>query len=214
MIFYLRCKKTTYFATKKGKHPSYIIPMDDRELIHKTLEGNTHAFTFLVRKHQKLVVHMVARLLDNKEDVEDVCQEVFIKVFRNLNKFRNDSKLSTWIAKIAYRVAIDHLNRKKHQIATESDEILAFTETEYPSDLPDAILENKELKTLMVKEIEKLPLAYRTVITLYHLEEFSYKEIEEITGIKMGTVKSYLSRGRTILKEKLTFVLTQQRYGK
>ncbi|MBS9767499.1 MAG: sigma-70 family RNA polymerase sigma factor [Flavobacteriaceae bacterium] len=188
--------------------------MDDRELIDKTLQGNTHAFTFLVRKHQKLVVHMVARLLDNKEDIEDVCQDVFVKVFRNLNKFRNDSKLSTWIAKIAYRVAIDYLSRKNRQIITESDEILSFTEPETSADLPDTILENKELKNIMVTEIEKLPLPYRTIITLYHLEEFSYKEIEEITGIKIGTIKSHLSRGRAILKEKLTFALTQQRYEK
>ncbi len=187
--------------------------MDDRELIDKTLNGNTHAFTFLVRKHQKLVVHMTARLLDNKEDVEDVCQEVFIKVFHNLHHFRGESKFSTWVAKIAYRVAIDYLTKKKRQIITQSDELLDFTEIDTPTStyLPDDILENKEVKAIMIREIEKLPLPYKTVITLYHLEEFSYKEIEEITGMKMGTVKSYLSRGRAVLKEKLAFIVNQKR---
>lgn len=187
--------------------------MDDIGLIEQTLKGNDRAFAFLVKKYQKLVLHITVRILNNKEDVEDVCQEVFIKVFRRLETFKGNSKLSTWIASIAYRVALDHLRKQKKSIPLSNYEIPVYKKTESNNkNIPDKILENKELKAIMEKEIEQLPLPYKTIITLYHLQEFSYKEIEEITGIKMGTLKSYLSRARKMLKEKLIFVLKTMNY--
>lgn len=182
--------------------------MDDIGLIKQILKGNNHAFTFLVKKYQKLVLHMTVRMVDNKEDVEDICQEVFIKVFRNLETFRGQSKLSTWIASIAYRVALDYLKKQNKKTQLSNYKVPVYKEVVSENkNIPDKILENKELGIIMEKEIEQLPLPYKTIVTLYHLQEFSYKEIEEITGIKMGTIKSYLSRARKILKEKLIFVL-------
>lgn len=182
--------------------------MDDIGLIKQILKGNNHAFTFLVKKYQKLVLHITVRMVDNKEDVEDICQEVFIKVFRNLETFRGQSKLSTWIASIAYRVALDYLKKQNKKTQLSNYKVPVYKEVVSENkNIPDKILENKELGIIMEKEIEQLPLPYKTIVTLYHLQEFSYKEIEEITGIKMGTIKSYLSRARKILKEKLIFVL-------
>lgn len=180
--------------------------MSDAELIEQIQKGNTHSFTFLVERYQRLVLHIVARMLTREEDVEDICQDVFVAVFRNLGRFRNESKLSTWIAQIAYNTTLNYLKKIEKDILLydSPDEYIMPTNEEK---LPDKIIETKELKNTLLQEIEKLPIQYRTVVTLFHIEQFSYKEIEEITEIKIGTIKSYLSRARHILKERLIFVL-------
>lgn len=183
--------------------------MNDATLITQILKGNQHAFTRLVEKHQKLVFHMIVRMIKQEEDVEDVCQEVFIKVFKNLKHFRGDAKLSTWIAKIAYNVGLNHLRKHDKALLVMSDDFLAYNQVAIDR-LPDKILENDELKSLIFKEINDLPILYRTVATLYYLEELSYSEIAEITAIKQTTLRSYISRTRAILKQKLIFVLKDE----
>jgi RNA polymerase sigma-70 factor (ECF subfamily) len=155
-----------------------------------------------VSKHQRLVAHVVGRIVQQQEDLEDICQEVFIKVFKTLKNFRGDSKLSTWIATIAYNTSISHLRKGKYD-ARSYDGQPGLILGEMDESLNQKIVEREEAKKYLLALIEKLPVQYRTVLTLFHLEEFSYKEIEEITGMPEGTIKSYLSRARKILKEKL-----------
>jgi RNA polymerase sigma factor (sigma-70 family) len=176
--------------------------MNDAELVQQVLNGNNNAFRFLVAKHQRLVVHIVGRIVQQQEDVEDVCQEVFIKVFRKLKKFRGESKLSTWIAKIAYNTSISHIRKGKHD-AQSYDEKPLLIATERDESLNQKLIEREEAKKYLMQFIEKLPVQYRTVLTLFHLEEFSYREIEEITEMPEGTIKSYLSRARQLLKDQL-----------
>ena len=176
--------------------------MNDAELVEQILNGNSNAFRFLVSKHQQLVSHIVGRILPRKEDMEDVCQEVFIKVFRKLKRFRGESKLSTWIARIAYNTSISHLRKGKHA-ASSYDEQPGLIAGEKDDSLNQKIVEREEAKKYLLKFIDELPVQYKTVLTLFHLEEFSYKEIEEITEMPEGTIKSYLSRARKILKGKL-----------
>lgn len=176
--------------------------MNDAELVRQVLNGNNNAFRFLVAKYQRLVVHIVGRIIQQQEDVEDVCQEVFIKVFRKLKKFRAESKLSTWIAKIAYNTSISHIRKGKHD-AYSYDEQPLLIAIEKDESLNQKIVERDEAKKYLMQFIEKLPVQYRTVLTLFHLEEFSYREIEEITAMPEGTIKSYLSRARKLLKDQL-----------
>ncbi len=183
--------------------------MEDRELIAQILKGNQHAFTFLVRKYEKLVLHMVVRVVKQETVIEDVCQEVFIKVYQNLKKFRGDAKLSTWIAKIAYNVSLNHLRKEEKEVLATYETLLDNSELKLER-LPDKFLENKELKKRIVREIDALPVTFRTLATLFYLEEFSYEEIEKITGIKQVTIRSYLSRTRALLKQKLIFVLKDE----
>lgn len=180
--------------------------MNDKDLVKQVLTGNKNAFRFLVANHQRLVVHIVGRVVQNKEDVEDICQEVFIKVFKKIKNFRGDSRLSTWIARIAYNTSISHV-RKNKVVEQSYDENPGIVIDKKYGDSNQKILEKKEAKQFLMEKIEELPLHYRTVLTLYHLEEFSYKEIEEITEMPEGTIKSYLSRARKILKEKLEKVV-------
>ena len=180
--------------------------MNDSELISQILNGNMNAFTFLVNRYQKLVVHITGRLIQRHDELEDVCQEVFLKVYQNLEKYRNECKLSTWIATIAYNTSINYLRKFKKGDEVNPDDSAALRNlTEYRSDE----FEKTDLHRYIRDQIELLPVQYRTVITLFHLEEFSYQEIEQITGMPEGTIKSYLFRAKALLREKLKFVVDE-----
>lgn len=176
--------------------------MNDAELVQQVLNGNNHAFRFLVSKYQRLVMHVVGRIVQKNDEVEDVCQDVFIKVFKTLKRFRGDSKLSTWIATIAYNTAISHYRKQQRRGEVSYNEQPLLIMDKKDNDNKN-LLEKSEAKKYLLKLIETLPVNYRTVLTLFHLEEFSYKEIEEITGMPEGTIKSYLSRARKLLKGKI-----------
>ena len=178
--------------------------MNDAELINQILGGNMNAFTFLVNRYQKLVVHITGRLIQRQDELEDVCQDVFLKVFQNLGKYRNECKLSTWIATIAYNTSINYLRKFKKGDEVNPDDSAALRNlTDYRSTEYEQI----DLHRYIREQIENLPVQYRTVLTLFHLEEFSYQEIEQITGMPEGTIKSYLFRAKALLKEKLKFVV-------
>lgn len=173
----------------------------EQELVQRILNGDVRAFELLVNEYQKLAYHVVCRLTGNNEDIEDICQEVFMKVHKNLKKFRFQSKLSTWIASIAYLTAINYLKKYRKQGVKElkeSSEDFYFSEAK-----TENILERKNEAAYINNLIQQMPLTYRTVLTLYHLNEFSIAEIHEITKMPEGTIKSHLSRGRQLLKEKL-----------
>lgn len=180
--------------------------MDETELISQVLKGNMNAFTFLVNRYQKLVVHITGRLIQRHDELEDVGQEVFLKVYQNLAKYRNECKLSTWIATIAYNTSINYLRKFKKFDEVEPDDSTAFRNMAESS---SADYEQTDLHRYVREQVERLPVQYRTVLTLYYLDEFSYLEIEQITGMPEGTVKNYLFRAKTLLKEKLKSVVDE-----
>ena len=178
--------------------------MDDVALVNALKAGNTNAFRFLVDKYRNLVWHIVLRMTNRQEDAEDLCQEVFIRVFKQIDRFRGDSKLSTWIGSVTYNCCVDHIRKSKREVLSVSGSIGSINLAQADVSPLLSNIDRNTMKKLVHKIIEKMPLQYRTVITLFHLEEFSYREIEEITGMPEGTVKSYLSRGREIIRQKMT----------
>ncbi|QXV63691.1 sigma-70 family RNA polymerase sigma factor [Mucilaginibacter sp. 21P] len=176
----------------------------DKVLIDKILAGNLGAYKQLVQEHERLVTHMVARVIGNDEDIKDVSQEEFIKVYQNLSKFNYQAKLSTWIAKIAYSSSINYIKKYNNKNVVHLD-LKENDLTEHET--PEHILNLKSEAAFLQYLISKLPLAYRTILTLYHLNEFSYQEIEDITGMPEGTVKNYLYRARKMLKVRLQHYL-------
>ncbi len=173
---------------------------DDRELIEKILNGKKSAFSLLIKKYEKMIWILISRMVLDEDEIKDICQEVFIKIYINLDQFKFNSKFSTWIATITYRLTLNHLRKKKKDnLADIQDEI--FVETLISENDPSGYLEANELQSNVHNLLEKLPVQYRTIITLYHLDDFSYKEIGEITGMPDGTVKNYLFRARKILKD-------------
>jgi RNA polymerase sigma-70 factor (ECF subfamily) len=174
----------------------------DKRLVEKILTGDSTAFTELVEKYQKLVSHLVFRMLPRSADHEDVCQDIFIKIYRNLGYFQFHSRLSTWIAKITFNTCVNYLNKKKTGLYAD------FTDADLdalPANLagPAADAEQKDTASHLKLLIEQLPVHYRTILTLFHLEEMSYQEICEVTEMPEGTVKNYLFRARKLLKESL-----------
>jgi RNA polymerase sigma-70 factor (ECF subfamily) len=149
---------------------------------------------------------MTGRLIQRQDELEDVCQEVFMKVYQNLAKYRGDCKLSTWIATIAYHTSINYLRKfkKGDEVNPEETPVLRNLAEHRPADF-----ETADLHRFLREQIELLPVQYRTVLTLFYLEEFSYQEIEQITGMPEGTVKSYLFRAKAVLKEKLKFIVDE-----
>ena len=142
---------------------------------------------------------MVGRLIDRAEDREELCQDVFMKVYEKIAEFNFQSKLSTWVATIAYRQAINHLRKKKIAIRDIPEED-QFTNYFVADDQTDALAE-RDSEEHLLKLIDRLPIQYKTVLTLYHLDGKNYIEIGEITGMPEGTVKNYRFRARNLLKE-------------
>lgn len=175
---------------------------EERALISKISEGDMEAFRQLIRQHERLVAHMIGRVVKNEEDREELCQDVFLKVYDKLGEFNYQSKLSTWIATIAYRQAINHVRKKKLQV-DELAEGDGFRERFISTDNPVEELEDKDIQNHILEYINQLPIHYRTIITLYHVDGMSYPEIGEITKMPEGTVKNYLFRARNLLKEKI-----------
>jgi RNA polymerase sigma factor (sigma-70 family) len=177
--------------------------MNDAELIAQVCNDNTSACRFLVDKYKNLVWHMVLRMVNQQEDAEDLCQEVFLRVFRDIRKFRGDSKLSTWIGTITYHVCVDYIRRKGREKVDFTDTMEKVAFGKVSDEDATELFDRASVKKLVHQLIGEMPLHYRTVITLYHLEEFSYKEISEVTGMPEGTVKSYINRGRNMIRERI-----------
>ncbi len=174
---------------------------DEKEVVSAILKGNFRAFERLVKQYEKLVFFVVNRLVQHLQDKEDICQDVFIKVHHSLPRFQFQSKLSTWIARIAYLTAVDHVKRNKAALQANYPENLDHYH--FSEETPESALVQKDTAAYVNQLIAQMPLQYRTVLTLYHLNEFTCAEIEQITGIPEGTVKSHLFRARKLLKEKI-----------
>lgn len=178
--------------------------LDTKPLIEKSLAGDRNAFKALIEANQRLVMHVVYKMVSNHSDVEDICQDVFVKVYQNLAGFQFNSKLSTWIAKIAYNATINFLEKKKVPLFDDfSPEEVTLDHLSGNGTLPDEFSEQGELSSILQGQIDHLPVQFRTILTLYHLDEMSYKEIGEIMDLPEGTVKSYLFRARKLLKDSL-----------
>lgn len=176
--------------------------MNEEEIIvRRILEGEERAFQELIRMHERLVYHMISRLVDKEEDREDLCQEVFLKVYRKLPGFRFQSRLSTWIATIAYRLALNHLKKTKKRRTSELDDFSYKVEDN--NKLADHHLDQNNIRQQVHLMIRQLPEHYRSVLTLYHLEDMPYAEIAQVCDMPEGTVKNYIFRARKLLKEKL-----------
>jgi RNA polymerase sigma factor (sigma-70 family) len=197
------------FATLLSILMSHELMTDDKTLVSRVLSGDAKAFVQLIKQHERLVVHMVGRLVKTEEDREELCQDVFLRVHQKLAEFTFQSKLSTWIATIAYRHAINYL-RKQKMFFSDIPEEEAFTKRFIEDSNPETVTEEKDMDNIVLKLVDALPPQYRVVLTLYHLDGMSYPEIGEITKMPEGTVKSYLFRARNLLKERVTMYLGKE----
>ncbi len=158
-----------------------------------------------------MVWHLVSKIVKSESDREDVCQDVFIKVFKNLKSFKFESKLSTWIGRIAYNSAINFIQKKKPELYEDiSPEGVTLDSLAGIEVSPESFAGTENVNGILKKEIMNLPIQYKTIITLFHLEELNYSEIAEITELPIGTVKSHLFRARKLLKGRLEMKYTKE----
>ncbi len=183
---------------------------NQEEFIEKLKSGNQAAFNQLLDDYQQKVFHTCISFVPNKEDAEDVAQEVFLEVYKSVNKFKGDSKLSTWIYKVCTNKCLEFIrkkNAKKRFAFMQSifgneipmDKTNFFTEFNHPG----ILLENKEKSETIYLAINALPESQRIVFTLAKLDGKSYQEIVEITGKSLSSVESIMFRAKKNLQKKL-----------
>jgi len=173
--------------------------MDEIALIAKCKENDAEAFEKLILAYETKIYNLCFYILKNKEDALDAAQEVCIKIYKSINKFKGDSKFSTWVYRITYNTSIDYVKKRKDDIPYDD-----FIDSESNEDNKiEGIIESKELKQEIKNCIMKLNEGFRTIIILRDIDGLSYQEIAGILNIEVGTVKSRLSRARETLKNEL-----------
>lgn len=189
---------------------------EDGELVKAFQAGDKAAFDKLVLKHKDKLFNLCYWFLGDKQEANDSAQDVFIKIYRSLKKFRLESAFSTWLYRIASNTcknrlkSLEHRQKKKmvwldNPGDLDNREHSAKIQAESPS--PMLELEKKERMMLIQKAIGLLPAEQRTVVVLRDIEGLSYEEVTNITGFNLGTVKSRLSRARLELRKKLTGII-------
>jgi RNA polymerase sigma factor (sigma-70 family) len=179
---------------------------NDQVYIDSILNGDANAFTVLVDRYKDLVFTLALRMMKHREEAEEVAQDTFIKVYKSLNKFKGDSKFSTWIYRVAYNTCLDRLKKNKRQQYTV--EINEYTEHQIKT-LDNALdkIEEKEREQAMQDCLALLPSEDSFLLTLYYFEELSLEEIGKIVDLKPNNVKVKLFRSRkklaTVLRKKL-----------
>ena len=184
---------------------------DEKILIKSVLLKDRDAFEKLIHQYEGLVLHIAGPLIRNEKDREDICQDVFLKVYEKLHTFQSRSKLSTWIGNIAYNTCINFLQKKKNLLLDDifkpgnnndsANHENVFDKTETQS--PERLLIQKEEGKLLGAAVDKLPVIQKTLLLLFHQDELSLDEISVIIEMPVNTVKSHLFRARANLKEML-----------
>lgn len=172
--------------------------LNDADLIHECIK-NDKAFEYLVKKYKNLVYSVVYNVIYDKNEVFDVSQEVFIRVYKNLDKYNPEYKLSTWIVKISTNLCLD-INRKKKIDSFPIDEV-KFYLGDYIT--PEDEFLKKEQKLQIHKVIDELPEKYRIPIILYHKNNLTYEDITKVINQPMSIVKNRIYRARLLLRKKL-----------
>jgi RNA polymerase sigma-70 factor, ECF subfamily len=189
-----------------------LIPATDHDLIALARTGSEKAYRELLDRYQRPVFSLVYRMVRDRELAEDLAQETFVKVFNHLDRFNPKYKFSSWIFKIASNLAIDTLRKREpptvsldgSRHAETPDEVEATRITvESKDESPEEFLEAKELGQEIERAIGLLRPDYRTAILLRHVEGRAYEEIAEVMGVPLGTVKTFIHRARSELRETL-----------
>ena len=180
----------------------------DAELVVRALSGREDSFEELVRRYQRPIVAYVYRMVGDYDAALDLTQEVFIRVYNSLGRYRAEFKFSTWIYRIAHNAAIDHLRRvgasRTEEMTVEGEGGNSFEKPLASKALtPEQETERGERRAEIEEVVGQLPHAYRELIVLRHSHDLSYDEIAEVTGLPLGTVKNRIFRAREAMRELL-----------
>lgn len=183
--------------------------MSEKDLIQKLKSGNRDAFNEFVKLYQLKVIKLAYSMLSSQEDAYDAAQETFIRVYKNIDSFKNASSLSTWVYRICANICNDMLRKRmktKNIISLNADDeednpVISIADN---SPTPDESFEMSERQKAVKAAIDMLSEDYKTVLVLYDMEGLSYEEISEVLKCPIGTIKSRLNRARNNLKKILS----------
>lgn len=180
----------------------------EHQLVGALQQGCQIAFKQLVNVYQERVINTCLGFVPNIHDAEDICQEAFIEIYRSVHKFRGDSKLSTWIYRVAVTKSLDHLKAKKRKkrmtflqslVGADNEAIDVKDEFNHPG----VALENKERTKVLFKAISQLPKNQRIAYTLNKIEGMPYKNVADVLQISLSSVESLMFRAKKNLQKNL-----------
>ncbi len=197
-----------------GQAPWFDVALPDEleaKLIERLIARDERAFNELVRAYERRVLALVMRMLGNRAEAEDLAQEVFVQVFKAIGSFRGESKLSTWVYRIAINLCKNRTKYLRVRHTNDQQELESVAERVPLGEArranvgqverPDEALAGRQVERIVQHAILQLEPSFRECLVLRDVEELSYEEIEEITGLAAGTVKSRIHRARGMLRE-------------
>ncbi len=181
---------------------------DDIYYIEKVLNGESAAYAFLVEKHKNLVFSIVLKVLNSREDAEEIAQDVFLKAYQSLGTFEKKSKFSTWLYRIAYNAAISKTRKKKVEfVSMDEHTILNYSTDEVTGNMHE--LDPEDRQKVLARALLSLPEEDNLLLTLFYKAENSIEDISGITGLSESNVKVKLHRIRKKLYEEMNSMMTK-----
>ena len=182
--------------------------MTENELITRAKKGDQDAFGQLVLAHQNKVFSLCVHLLNSREEAEDMAQEAFLKAWRSLNSFQEESSFATWMHRLTTNLCLDHLRKQARRqnisvAVSLDDEETVFAEPADPGSDPQQELERKERQRALAERLTELPEHHRRPLVMREVAEMSYQEIADALKLDLGTVKSRIARAREALRKRL-----------
>jgi len=182
---------------------------DDEVLAKRASKGDIKAFETLVSRYEKSLYNLAFRMVSNSQDAMDIVQDVFLKTFRALPKFRGESKFSTWVYRVCINACLDLLRKIQRNEMYSLDEPVMLKDSSIRREVEDTakstedIVETRFLGERVLEILNDLDPVYRAVIILCDVQGYSYREAAEILEVSLGTVKSRLHRGRNLVRRLL-----------
>ncbi|CUS79275.1 RNA polymerase, sigma-24 subunit, RpoE [Candidatus Kryptonium thompsonii] len=178
--------------------------LDEVEIVQLAKDGDEKAFEFIVKKYQNKVANLIFKIIGDASIVEDLTQEVFLRVIESLKEYKFGSALYTWIYRITVNICIDEIRRRQRSRAYSLSDVLSQNPKAEPSHSHvEKTVEQKEMREIIEEAISKLPPEYKTALILREFEDLPYEEIARVLKIRVGTVKSRIFRARKLLAEHL-----------
>ena len=197
------------FCANSGGYRDFM-EQNEQLLLEKAKAGDVAAFEELIEAYQKKVFNLALRMIGNADDAADLAQEAFIRIFKAISGFKEQSSFSTWVYRITTNVCLDEIRKRKNRRVISLDEELHMDDgdikrqVESDGPRPDEAAEREELRRIVNEAINSLPVEQRTAITLRDLNGMSYDQIAQILDCPAGTVKSRINRARQALKNVLS----------
>lgn len=180
---------------------------DDIYYIRQIKNGQVDVFAYIIRRYERMVLTIVRKIVSRPADAEDIAQEIFIKAFQSLDKFREESEFATWLYRIAYNMTISELRKRKHEFTAIEDKFDNIPDEDITNNIEEISIEDK-LRYLDIV-LKKLPPGDAFLITMYYMDNQSMQNISLITGNSVANVKVKLHRIRKFMNFEINKLIQQ-----